>query len=84
MSASAFTPISKPPGARASARTSPVSATLHSCVKVPNAAQSSSDTSAFTTTPCMIPVPSRTTAKPSLPLERRCVAQARTVTVAPT
>jgi len=64
-----------------SRRTSPVSATLHSWVSVPNTSQAASGTSARTTTACRIPVPSRTTANPILPFERRCVTQARTVTV---
>ena len=58
---------STPPGERGSSRTTPVIATLASCVSAPNAAQASSDTSFLDRTPCTVPVPSRSTSERDLP-----------------
>ena len=75
------TPSSYPPGARASARTAPVTASDVSIVSAAKRSQTGAATSAFATTHCSSPVPSRSTMNATLPDERRCVAQPRTVTV---
>ena len=76
--------ISNPPGARGSARTTPVTATEVSWVRAWNRSHDSGATSFFARTTCRYPLPSRTTMKAILPLERVVLTQPRTVTVSPT
>src|SRR6185437_5530101 len=78
-----LTPSSKPPGARASARTSPVTATEVSRVSCAKRSHTSGDTAFFTTTHCRSPVPSRSTRKATFPDERTVVTHPRTVTFRP-
>ena len=66
------TPSSKPSGARASARTVPVDLERRLLRQVVGALEDVSGATSFTnTTHWMVPVPSRTWRKCSLPLERR-------------
>src|ERR1035437_1601238 len=76
-------PSSYPPGARASARTSPVTLSEVSCVSRAKWSHVSGATALFTSTVCRMPVPSRITMNATLPDERRWVTQPRTVTEVP-
>ena len=73
-----------PPVARASARTTPVTATEVSRVSPATRAQVASGTSRFENTACRYPEPSRRTTKAIFPLDRVVVTQPRTVTDSPT
>ncbi len=74
---------STPPGARASARTVPVTSTDVSCVSPPNASHAASGTSFFESTTCRYPVPSRSITNPIFPDERVVITQPRVITVWP-
>src|ERR1019366_4178573 len=76
-------PSSYPPGARASARTSPVTLRQVSCVRRAKWSHVPGATALLTSTVCRMPVPSRITMKATLPEDRRCVTQPRTVTAVP-
>src|SRR6266513_3032474 len=78
------TEISNPPGARASARTSPRTITDVSRVSDANRCHTPAGSAVFTKTACAIPVPSRMTANATLPDDLRCVIQPCNVTVEPT
>jgi hypothetical protein len=62
--------ISWPPGARASARTGPQTRMDDSCVSFSSSANRSGPISGLKATTCMIPVPSRSIRKKSLPPDR--------------
>src|SRR5688572_11362487 len=78
------TPMSNPPGARGSARTSPTIRTEVSRVSCWKADQTPSPTWFLTMTAWATPLPSRSTANAIFPEERRCVTQACRVTDLPT
>src|SRR2546422_9156133 len=65
-----YTTLFRSPGARASARTVPVTSTEVSCVSPPNASHAASGTSFFESTTCRYPVPSRSITNPIFPDER--------------
>jgi len=74
---------STPPGARASARTLPVTSTDVSWVSRPNASHADSGTSFFDTTTWRYPVPSRSITNPILPEDRVVITQPRVISVWP-
>ncbi len=81
---SSRSPISTPPGARASARSSPRTITADSWVRPAQASHASGVRSLTPATHCIVPLPSRTTRNCTFPLERRWATQPRTSTRRPT
>src|SRR6185295_6035073 len=78
-----LTPSSKPPGARASGRTSPSTSIEVSWVSLPKASQLSAGTALLTNTACNEPVPSRMTTNATLPDDLTWLTHPRTRTVLP-
>src|SRR5271156_2090083 len=74
------TSSSKPPGARLSALTLPVTITLDSWVRPRTRSKTSGVTAALGTMPCTVPVPSRKMGKSSFPLARRLYSHPCSVT----
>src|ERR1035437_7969673 len=77
------TSISKPPGARCSARSFPLTIMEDSCVRFLMVSNSSSGRALFTATHCITPEPSRTMGKAILPDRRRLYSQPAISTLSP-